>query len=230
MKRFCSLVVLMVLSSSAHAGNSFSFVIGGHRIHIEAPRHCRSASCVSVSIPGIYETRRGRDRDDESRRTPSAAPTRGTAAPLVSRRSKPSFNPSPRAPPRRCRPRHAPAPPTKRRRRRRPPACRHRPCTGRLTAADAPVALHAAAAAAPDRRSRRHCRRAAAERRRLSRPPLRPPPRRENLARGRRTGRHAARRLADRRQKGIGSHRAAAARRCAAMSSISPRTPRARRC
>jgi hypothetical protein len=34
MKRFCCLVVLMALSSSAHAGNSFSFVIGGHLIRI----------------------------------------------------------------------------------------------------------------------------------------------------------------------------------------------------
>jgi len=62
MKRFCALAVLMVLSSSAYAGNSFSFGIGGHRIRIEAPRHCNSPSCVSVSIPGLYETRRGRDR------------------------------------------------------------------------------------------------------------------------------------------------------------------------
>ncbi len=77
MKRFCSLVVLMLLSSSAHAGNSLSFVVGGHRIHIEAPRHCRSASCVFVSIPGIYETRRGRDRNDE---LVDAAPAKPAAA------------------------------------------------------------------------------------------------------------------------------------------------------
>ena len=42
MKRFWFLVVLMVLSSSADAGNSLSFVVGGHRIRIEAPRHCHS--------------------------------------------------------------------------------------------------------------------------------------------------------------------------------------------
>lgn len=68
MKRLCFLAVLMVLSSSAHAGNSFSFVVGGHRIRIEAPRHCNSPSCVSVSIPGIYQARRGRDRFDEDDR------------------------------------------------------------------------------------------------------------------------------------------------------------------
>ena len=71
MKRFCYLVALMMLSTSAHAGN-FSFVVGGHRIHIEAPRHCLSASCVSVSIPGIYETRRRHDDADEPGNAPPA--------------------------------------------------------------------------------------------------------------------------------------------------------------
>ena len=65
MKRFCYLAMLMMLSSSAHAGNSFSFVVGGHRIQIESSRHCDSPSCVSVSIPGVYETGRHRDRDDD---------------------------------------------------------------------------------------------------------------------------------------------------------------------
>ena len=64
MKRFCAVAVLMLLGSPAHAGESFSFVIGGHRIHIERPRHCNSASCVSVSIPGGYEKRGRRDRYD----------------------------------------------------------------------------------------------------------------------------------------------------------------------
>ena len=64
MKRLCFLAVLMMLSSSAYAGNSFSFVVGGHRIRIEAPRHCNSPSCVSVSIPGIYQARRDREEDD----------------------------------------------------------------------------------------------------------------------------------------------------------------------
>jgi uncharacterized protein (DUF2147 family) len=64
MKRFCYVAALMMLCSSAYAGSSFSFVVGGHRIHIEAPRHCRAASCVSVSIPGVYEAGRKRDRDD----------------------------------------------------------------------------------------------------------------------------------------------------------------------
>jgi uncharacterized protein (DUF2147 family) len=76
MKRLLSFAVLMLLSPSAYAGNSFSFVVGGHRIHIEAPSHCDSPSCVSVSIPGIYQTH-GRDRshDDTPQVVAPAAPS-----------------------------------------------------------------------------------------------------------------------------------------------------------
>ena len=35
-------VVPIALSSPAQAGNSFSFVVAGHRITIEAPRGCDS--------------------------------------------------------------------------------------------------------------------------------------------------------------------------------------------
>jgi uncharacterized protein (DUF2147 family) len=101
MKRFCFFLALMVLSSSAHAGDSYSFVIAGHRIRIEAPRHCRSASCVSISIPGIYHSNRARDRDDEVATAPQAAPvatnppapTAAPAAPAVTRASPPVVQP-----------------------------------------------------------------------------------------------------------------------------------------
>ena len=76
MNRFYCLLALMLLSSPAHAGKSFSFVVAGHRIHIEAPRHCHSASCVSVSIPGIYQSRRSRDRMMRSRQRPLRLPAR----------------------------------------------------------------------------------------------------------------------------------------------------------
>src|ERR1019366_8712065 len=79
MKRCCYLLMLMLLSSSAYAGESFSFVVAGHRIHLEAPRGCNSASCVSVSIPGIYETRGKRDRDDDADATPQIVPAKPPA-------------------------------------------------------------------------------------------------------------------------------------------------------
>jgi uncharacterized protein (DUF2147 family) len=73
MKRFCTLLALMALSSSAHA-DSYSFVVAGHYIHIEAPRHCRSASCVSLSIPGRLRSKGSRDRDDEVATAPQPQP------------------------------------------------------------------------------------------------------------------------------------------------------------
>jgi len=74
MTRLGYLVVLMALSSSAQAGDAISFVIGGHRINIDAPRNCRSASCVSVSIPGIYQTGRKHDRDHDTPLAPAPVP------------------------------------------------------------------------------------------------------------------------------------------------------------
>jgi hypothetical protein len=72
----------MALTSSAQAGNSFSFAVAGHRVTIEAPRDCNSLSCVSVSIPGIYETGGGRDRydDDDDDASDAAAPAKPPAA------------------------------------------------------------------------------------------------------------------------------------------------------
>ncbi|KYH01224.1 hypothetical protein SE91_24340 [Bradyrhizobium sp. DOA1] len=43
-----TLIVLMAIAPAAEAG-SYSFSIRGHHFHVEASRHCRSASCVSIS-------------------------------------------------------------------------------------------------------------------------------------------------------------------------------------
>jgi hypothetical protein len=50
MKRIGYLAALMILSSSAQAGEVHSFVVGGHHIRVEASRHCGSLSCISWSI------------------------------------------------------------------------------------------------------------------------------------------------------------------------------------
>lgn len=105
MPRFCYLLMLVVLSSPACAGESLSFVVGGHRIRIEAPRYCRSRSCVSLSIPGIYVTHRGRDRHDDvdsatdtaSAKAPAPAPEQ--VRPSVPLASQPSIEPTVSAPP-----------------------------------------------------------------------------------------------------------------------------------
>jgi Uncharacterized protein conserved in bacteria (DUF2147) len=84
MKLLFPFTALMMIGSPVYAADSISFVIGGHRVHIEAPRHCNSASCVSVSIPGIYE-RPGRDRTDDDDRnvTGSAAPAAPVRASVI---------------------------------------------------------------------------------------------------------------------------------------------------
>ncbi|SDN62763.1 DUF2147 domain-containing protein [Afipia sp. GAS231] len=83
MKRIYWLAGLMALSSPAYAGSSISFSVGGHRIHIEASPHCRSTSCASVSVSGIYDSRRRRDRFDDDDAAPAkpASPTPQMIAP-----------------------------------------------------------------------------------------------------------------------------------------------------
>jgi len=108
MKRFLYLIVLMALGSSAHAGNSFSFVVGGHRIFIEAPRDCSSPSCVSVSIPGIHEMRHGHDSYDDiddvpdaaaPAKPPAAGPQQAASSPIMPPVSKPAVEPVASTPP-----------------------------------------------------------------------------------------------------------------------------------
>jgi uncharacterized protein (DUF2147 family) len=68
MKRIPVALLLMLLSTTAHAGG-YSFSIGGHNIHIDAGRHCRSLSCVSWS-----DSRpRRSNRDDDDVATPVPA-------------------------------------------------------------------------------------------------------------------------------------------------------------
>ncbi|TPQ33667.1 DUF2147 domain-containing protein [Bradyrhizobium guangdongense] len=88
MKRFGMFIVLMAISSSANAG-SYSFVIGGRHIHIEAPRNCRSSSCVSVQ---------SFERKSEPRDQPVAAPVAAPVsppAPAAAPASAPACAPAP---------------------------------------------------------------------------------------------------------------------------------------
>jgi uncharacterized protein (DUF2147 family) len=82
MKRLACLAVLMALSSPACARDSYSFTVHGHRIRVEADRHCRSLSCVSVSIPGVgnWHNRHG-DDDVAAVREPAPAPAPAAALP-----------------------------------------------------------------------------------------------------------------------------------------------------
>ena len=97
MRRFWFFAVLMLLSPPAYAG-SFSFSIGGHRIHIESSRYCRSTSCASVSISGILQSRRNRDRyDDDDRNTVDPVKVPPVPTQTVSPAAPPAHNPVPPA-------------------------------------------------------------------------------------------------------------------------------------
>jgi hypothetical protein len=93
MKRIYLVAVLMALSSSAHAGSSISFSVGGHRIHIEASSHCRSTSCASVSVSGIYDSRRKRDRFDDDDRDQAPVKPAPPAPQIISPPAPPAYNP-----------------------------------------------------------------------------------------------------------------------------------------
>ena len=102
MRLLVAFAALMLIGSPVYAGDSISFVIGGHRVHIEAPRHCNSASCVSVSIPGIYE-KRGRDRSDDDDRNlsgsaASPAPLQASVIPPAGNATQPVVCAPPPAP------------------------------------------------------------------------------------------------------------------------------------
>ena len=67
MKRLCFLAVLLMFSSSAHAGRSFSFNFGKHRVHVESARYCHSLKCASVSVSKRLNVRQRRDRYEDER-------------------------------------------------------------------------------------------------------------------------------------------------------------------
>ena len=102
MKRFCFLAALTLFSPSAYARERVSFVVAGHRIHIEASRSCRSPSCASISISGIYDSRRKQERldDDRDAAPPMKAPETVASVAVAPPASNPVVQPvAPAAPP-----------------------------------------------------------------------------------------------------------------------------------
>jgi uncharacterized protein (DUF2147 family) len=83
MKKFYVLAALLMVNTAAHAGNSISFEIGGHKIHVEAPKNCDTLSCLKVSAPGLsssdfgfkdLKSKRFDDDDDVAQRIDPPAP------------------------------------------------------------------------------------------------------------------------------------------------------------
>ncbi len=87
MKKICLLAALLMASTAAHAGNAISLQIGGHKIHIEAPKNCDKLSCLQISAPSLS----GSDlsfkgfkssRDDDEVASRADQPAQKAAAPV----------------------------------------------------------------------------------------------------------------------------------------------------
>jgi uncharacterized protein (DUF2147 family) len=81
MKRLGFLAVLIALTSSAEADRSISFSVGGHRVHIESSRHCRSGSCVSISRSLDWRRKRLEENRDAGVAPKPVPPPSQTVAP-----------------------------------------------------------------------------------------------------------------------------------------------------
>jgi uncharacterized protein (DUF2147 family) len=88
MKKLFVVAALLMATTSAHAGNSISFEIQGHKVHIEAPKDCNALSCLKVSAPGLsgsgldfkgFKSKHFDDGDDVAERSDPAAQTAALA-------------------------------------------------------------------------------------------------------------------------------------------------------
>ncbi|WP_041344913.1 DUF2147 domain-containing protein [Nitrobacter winogradskyi] len=82
MKALGVAAALLLTLSTAQAGENFSFEIGGHTVRIHASRGCDSPSCISISIPGLYNSKRKRfdDADSGDSDVPQAGSVQAPAA------------------------------------------------------------------------------------------------------------------------------------------------------
>ena len=79
MKKLYILAALLMASTAAHAGNSISFDIEGHHIHVAVPRNCNSLSCLQISAPGLsgsnfgFKSKHADDDDNYADNSPAPA-------------------------------------------------------------------------------------------------------------------------------------------------------------
>ena len=92
MKKLVIAAAFLLAASAAQAGENYSFEIGGRTVRIHAPRGCDSPSCISISIPGVYDSGR-KDFDDDDgdvRDAPQAAAPAKAATPAAPAAAAPS--------------------------------------------------------------------------------------------------------------------------------------------
>ena len=86
MNKLTVIAALLMATTAAHAGNSVSFEIEGHKVRIEVPRNCDSLSCLQISAPSLSgsgsKSRRFDDNDDVAANQDQPAP-KSVPAPAV---------------------------------------------------------------------------------------------------------------------------------------------------
>lgn len=85
MKKLLAIAALLMVTTTAHAGQSYSFQIEGHKIRVSAPKNCFSLSCLQVSAPtisgsGIKGLKSKRTDDTNDVAVNSDAPAQKSAA------------------------------------------------------------------------------------------------------------------------------------------------------
>jgi uncharacterized protein (DUF2147 family) len=111
MKKLFVLAALLMATSSAHAGNSISFQIEGHKIRVHAPRNCNSLSCIQISAPslsdspisgsslGNFKGFKSKGSSDDAEIAEPAPMTAPGPAPTASQPAAPVTSPAPAASP-----------------------------------------------------------------------------------------------------------------------------------
>jgi uncharacterized protein (DUF2147 family) len=81
MKKLYIIAALLMASTAAHAGNSVSFEIDGHKIHIEAPKNCDQLSCIKITGQGLsgFNLKSLKSNDDNDTADNSNPPAQNTA-------------------------------------------------------------------------------------------------------------------------------------------------------
>ena len=101
---FAAATALLLVTTSAQAGNGISIDFDGNRVRIESPRGCNSLSCITISAPG-YKGKLGnidlgsfgsKDKDDD---VSDPAPAKTTTAPAPVQAPAPAPVQSSKVPP-----------------------------------------------------------------------------------------------------------------------------------
>ena len=100
MKKLYIIAALLMASTAAHAGNSVSFEIDGHKIRIEAPKNCDQLSCIKISGQGLSGFNfKGLKSNDDNDVAENSNPPAQNAAAAPAPVAAPVVNSAPPAPP-----------------------------------------------------------------------------------------------------------------------------------